>query len=248
MKSGTTIGLILIVFFMAGCGSSIPTSPNTEIVPVTSTASLTSDSSLFLSQYVFPSSIDPAKRYMFYLHGKIIEDQGIPAVSADYGEYQYEAILEKLASHNFTVISEQRQKNTGGMKYAERVMRQVTELLNAGVPAKSVTVVGASKGAAITIAISSLLANKELNFVLMGTCDQEAIQFTKQQRLFLYGNILTIRDSVDTFAGSCDELFSFSEGKINHHEEFVLHLGTGHGILYKPLDEWIVPAVQWAEQ
>lgn len=185
---------------------------------------------------------------MLYLHGRIIEDQGIPAVSAEYGEYQYEAILEKLASHGFTIISEQRQKNTDGMTYAERVTRQVTELMSAGVPAKSITVVGASKGAAIAIAVSSFLANKELNFVLMGTCDPETIQFNKQQRLFLYGNILTIRDSVDGFAGSCEELFSFSEGKIKRHEELVLHLGTGHGILYKPLDEWILPTIQWAEQ
>jgi len=185
---------------------------------------------------------------MFYLHGKIIEDQGIPAVSPDYGEYEYEAILEKLASFGFRVISEQRQKNTEGMKYAERVARQVTELLKAGVPAKNITVVGASKGAWITIEISNLLGNEELNFVVMGTCDPEIIQSFKRQKTFLYGNVLAIRDSVDDLSGSCQELFNFSEGKIARHEEIVLHVGTGHGILYKPLDEWILPTVQWADQ
>ena len=45
-----------------------------------------------LSAYAFPVSIDPAKQYLFYFHGKIIEDQGIHAVSPDYGEYEYEAI------------------------------------------------------------------------------------------------------------------------------------------------------------
>ncbi len=241
MKTGTAFSLVLIVLFLAGCQNNTPT-PS-----VTSTASPTSDSSLFLTMYVFPASIDPEKRYMFYLHGKIIEDQGIPAVSAEYGVYEYEAILEKLASHGFTVISEQRQKGADGMKYAERVAGQVTGLLNAGVPAKNITVVGASQGAAITIAVSNFLANKDLNFVLMGTCNTETIQFSKQQRLFLYGNILTIRDSDDGFADSCEELFAFSEGKIARHEELVLHIGTGHGILYKPLDEWILPAVQWSE-
>ena len=81
----------------------------------------------------------------------------------------------------------------------------------------------------------------------MGTCDPETIQLDKQQNIFLYGNILTIRDFVDGLSGSCEELFAFSEGKIARHEEIVLHVGTGHGILYKPLDEWILPAVQWAE-
>jgi hypothetical protein len=218
-----------------------------EVIPVTSTASPTSDSSLFLSQYVFPSSIDPAKRYMFYLHGKIIEDQGIPAVSSEYGTYEYEAIMEKLASHGFTLITEQRQKNTNGMEYAERIAGQATELLNVGVPAKNITIVGASKGAAITIAISNKLANEELNYVLMGTCDSETVQLYKQKNIYLYGNILTIRDAVDGLSGSCQELFTLSAGKIARYEELVLNIGTGHGILYKPLDEWILPAVQWAE-
>ncbi len=238
--------LIIIAVFLAGCRSA-ERAPN-ETIAVTPTASPTSDSSLFLSQYVSPSTIDPAKHYLFYLHGKIIEDQGIPAFSPEYGEYKYETILEKLASHGFVIISEQRQKNTDGMNYAERVAEQITELLNAGVPAKNITVVGASKGAAITILISNILANKDLNFVLMGTCDPETVQLYKQQNIFLYGNVLTIRDSADDLSGSCQELFTFPEGEIARHEEIVLHVGTGHGILYEPLDEWILPVVQWADQ
>ncbi len=240
------ITLLLLASLLTNCQSIAPAASNTKIVSVTSTASPTSDSSLFLSMYVFPASIDPAKRYMFYLHGKIIEDQGIPAISSDYGTYEYESILEKLTSQGITMISEQRQKNTDGMKYAERVTGQVTELLDAGVPAKNITVIGASKGAAITIAISNILANKDLNYVLMGTCDPETVQFYKQQNIFLYGNVLTIRDAVDEFSGSCRELFAFSEGKIARHEELVLNIGTGHGILYKPLNEWILPTVEWA--
>lgn len=248
MKLRMVCILILVVSFFANCRSTTPTSSSSEFISVTSTASPTSDSSLFLTQYVFPNSIDPSKRYLFYLHGKIIEDLGIPAASPEYGEYDYETILEKLASHGFIIISEQRQKNTDGMQYAERVAGQITELLDTDVSAKNITVVGASKGAAITIAISNILANKELNFVLMGTCDPETVQLYKQQNFFLYGNVLTIRDSADEFSDSCQELFAFSERKIAHHEEIVLHLGMGHGILYKPLVEWILHTVEWAER
>ena len=234
-------------YFRGECGPASQATDTPAIPTQTSTASLTSDSSLFLTMYTFPRSIDSAKRYLFYLHGRIIEDQGIPAVSPEYGEYEYEVILGKLASHGFTIISEQRSKNADGMKYAERVAGQVAGLLNAGVPTKNITVVGASKGASIVIAVSSFLANKALNFVLLGTCNPETVQFSKQQNLFLYGNVLTIRDSADGFAGSCEELFVFSEGKIARHEEIVLDIGTGHGILYKPLDKWILPTVQWAQ-
>src|SRR4030067_991612 len=88
--------LILMTVFLAGCRSVAPTSSSNKTISVASTASPTSDSSLFLTQYAFRTSIDPTKRYMFYLHGKVIEDQGIPAVSPEYGKYEYEAILEKL--------------------------------------------------------------------------------------------------------------------------------------------------------
>lgn len=246
MRFQTAVFFVALIL-LAGCRSIAPTKFRSETVSVTSTASPTSDSSLFLTQYVFPTSIDPSNRYLFYLHGRIIEDQGIPAVSAEYGTYEYEAILAKLASYGFAIISEQRLKDTDGMKYAERVAGQVTKLLEAGVPTKNITIIGASKGAAITIAISNFLVNKEVNFVLMGTCDPETIQLYKQQNIFLYGNVLTIRDSVDEISGSCQELFNVAEGKIARHEEIVIHIGTGHGILYKPLDEWILPAVQWAE-
>jgi len=185
---------------------------------------------------------------MFYLHGRIVEDQGIPAVSSEYGTYEYEAILEKLASYGFIMISEQRQKNTDGMKYAARVSEQVTELMDAGIPAKNITIIGASKGAAITIAISNILANQELNYILMGTCDTETVQFYKQQNIYLYGNVLTIRDAADELSGSCQELFTFSAGKITRHDELILNIGTGHGILYKPLDAWVLPTVEWAER
>ncbi len=110
-----------------------------------------------LAAYAFPVSIDLSQKYLFYFHGKIIEDQGIHAVSPDFGEYEYDAILEKLSGYGFVVISEQRSINADGMKYAERVVGQVAELLKAGVPAKNITVIGASKGAGIATSISYLL-------------------------------------------------------------------------------------------
>jgi hypothetical protein len=66
--------------------------------------------------------------------------------------------------------------------------------------------------------------------------------------MILYGNALAIRDSVDDLSGSCEELFVSSEGRgLGRHDEIVLNIGTGHGILYKPLDEWIQPTADWAK-
>jgi hypothetical protein len=194
--------------------------------------------------------IDPTKRYMFYLHGKIVEDQGIPAVSPEFGEYQYKEILMTLRGYGFEVISEQRPKNADGWEYAQRTARQVSELLTAGVPTGSITVVGASKGAAIAAVASHLVKDPEVNFVLLGACHPTLVEEWKQAGLNLNGNVLAIYDvEDDEYSGSCDELFSLAQGKgLNHHDEIVLQVGTGHGILYKPLPEWVLPTVKWANQ
>jgi len=186
---------------------------------------------------------------MFYIHGKIIEDQGIPAVSPEFGEYQYEGILEALSGQGFVVISEQREKDTNSEVYALKVKDQVETLMGAGVPAKDITVVGASKGAWITVFISHHLRNQEVNFVLLAICNPEAVEFFKQNKIYLYGKVLSIYDYKDTeFAGSCQELFALSEGQgLSRHDEIVLEIGTGHGILYQPLDAWINPVVAWAK-
>jgi hypothetical protein len=204
---------------------------------------------LTLADFKFPASPDANKRYLFYLHGKIIEDQGIPAISPDFGEYEYLEILEKLHSYGFVVISEQRPKDTNGMEYASQIAEQVSILLNAGVPANHITVVGASKGAMIAIFVSHLLANKAVNFVILGICHPDVLTTLQQNQITLSGNVLSIYDMIDEYAGSCQELFSFSEGKdLAIYEEIVLNIGSGHGILYTPMDAWVLPTVQWADK
>ena len=133
------------------------------------------------------------------------------------------------------------------MEYAKKVSGQIKTLLDADVPAKNISVIGASKGSDIAILISNSVNNKEINFVLLGACHPDSVQYYKQSGITLSGNVLAIRDSVDSLSGSCEDLFSSSEGKgLSRHDELVLHVGTGHGFLFKPLDEWVIPAINWA--
>ena len=242
--------LFLLASVLAGCQSPVPASTpaGDEAMPATSTVLPLEAVNSFLADYEFPTSIDPLKRYMFYLHGRIIEDQGLPAISPDFGEYQYEAILQKLESQGFEVISEQRPKDTNGEQYARRVAEQVKTLIDSGVPAENITIVGASKGAGIAAIVSSLAENTELNFVLLGFCSPDTVEELVKNQMVLYGNVLTVRDASDDLSGSCNELFAYSTGKgPGKHKEILLHIGTRHGILYEPLDEWIQPTVEWAK-
>ena len=241
---------ILVVVFLGSCAgvSSEQDSPQQS----DSTQSLVTPSpqpkpAHDLAKYEFPNSINPEDQYLFYLHGKIIEDQGIPAISPEFGKYEYQDILEQLSGYGFVVISEQRTGDTDGVAYARKISDQITNLIEAGMPAKNIIVVGASKGGAIAIFVSHFLENEEVNIVLMGICHPDYVEDVIGNKIFLYGNVLSIFDAVDRYAGSCQELFSYSEGRgLSKYKEIVLDIGTGHGILYQPLDDWIFPIVQWA--
>lgn len=242
------IVIILLTLSITGCSSIQSETTIPYIRTIAQDVSILPTTSPDLSEYAFPDSIDPTRQYLFYLHGKIVEDQGLPAISTDYGEYEYDAILETLGSYGFVMISEQRSKNTESYAYAKKIVGQITALLNAGVPAKNITVVGASKGAGITIYVSHLLENEEVNFVIMAICTPDVVEEMIVNQIILYGNVLSIYDSTDEFAGSCQSLFAFSEGKgITRYDEIILNVGMGHGILYQPLDIWIIPIVQWCE-
>ena len=182
--------------------------------------------------------IDKNAKYLFYLHGRIVEDQGVNAVSPTFGAYEYEQILQTFVDKGFVVISEPRPKGTDVQQYAAKVVKQISSLLQAKVPPRQITVVGASKGGSIAAATSARLRNKGINFVLIASCGTSD----------MYGNVLSVWDyQDDTGAATCERGFSQSEG-VNKHKEVELRVGSGHGILYRPLKEWVDLVIEWANQ
>ena len=245
-----SLSFAAVAVFLAACATppiSTRVPAGTQITTSAPTPELPEASQV--SDYGFPTSIDPERRYLFYLHGQIIEDQGLPAVSPVFGAYEYVSILKALEGHGFLVISEQRSSGTDVDPYAQMVLGQIRLLLNGNVPSGSITVVGASKGGYIAATVSHLLDDSMVNYVLMGVCHPSMVADWKLRQISLHGNVLAIRDSADEIAGSCQELFDISTDKgLGRYQEIVLEVGTGHGILYKPLDEWILPTVEWATE
>lgn len=248
LPAGFLLGPLALLSVVASCAAPQQSAASTPAAATTSSAQAQTVSPL--AAYAFPATIDPGSRYLFYLHGRIIEEQGLTAVDPIYGAYQYEAILDRLASAGLIVISEQREKDADPSAYAQRIKAQVESLQRAGVSSQNITILGASKGAYITALASSALEDPALNVVLLGSCDPGMIDEWRTSGRRLYGNVLAIYDiQDDEYSGSCEELFELSAGKgLGQHEELLLHVGTGHGILYQPLDEWILPALEWAAQ
>src|SRR3954462_785986 len=95
---------------------------------------------IFLLVTLIPSTMILGQHYLFYLHGKIIEDQGIPAVDTvnGFGAYQYEDILNTFKEAGFTVLSEVRKKDTDPVEYAHKVVSQIDSLIKAGTDAGNI--------------------------------------------------------------------------------------------------------------
>jgi predicted esterase len=189
-----------------------------------------------------PAQIDPDARYLFYLHGAIIERAGVRPTHPKFGVYEYQKIVEAFAERGFVVISEARPEGTDGMFYAATVADQVRALINGGVPPEHITVVGFSKGGGIAIAASSMLANDDVNFVFMAACNP---WLDSHPEIVGRGRMLSLRESSDELAGSCESFFGRSPSP-HDHRELLLELGGGHGAFYRPRPEWIDPVVEWA--
>ncbi|RDV11878.1 alpha/beta hydrolase [Pontibacter diazotrophicus] len=189
-----------------------------------------------------PSGIDNTQYYLFYLHGKIVEDQGIHASSERFGKYEYEKILNRLEKNNIKVISEPRPKGTDVESYSTKVANQINDLIYSGVNPENITVVGASKGSVIAMLISTKLANPKLNFVLLANCNNWVLE---NLTIDLHGDILSIYEKSDNIGRSCLSIKTSSSG-VRKYNEVELTTGLGHGFIFQPIDEWVLPTIEWA--
>jgi hypothetical protein len=78
---------------------------------------------LFVAEYA--SAQTGSEKYVFYLHGAIVQQQGENAVSSAYGKYMYRAIVDSLRTNGFIVISEVRPKDASFDAYCGKVAVQV---------------------------------------------------------------------------------------------------------------------------
>ena len=194
------------------------------------------------------TSAQEPNRLIFYLHGRILEEQGLGATSEVFGDYDYEGIVQELGRKGHTVVSEIRDKNTDPSTYAEKVAADIRKRIADGIPASHITVVGASKGAAITVLVSNLLRNRQIKYVILAICGEQTNDYFEKNGVCVYGEVLSVYETSDEIAGSCESLFSRCSSGLAAHEEVSTSFGNGHGMVYKPYEEWVEPALRWTER
>lgn len=197
-----------------------------------------------LAALALPAPATAAPHYLFYLHGKVVEDHGPYGVSPQFGRYDYPGILTAFRARDFTVESERRPAGTDVSAYADKVVRQIRALEATGVPGRQITVVGASKGAVIAALVSARLGDPAVRYVLMGNCNDWLIR-TYHPRLT--GEVLSIYEASDQTGGSCAAVRARSP-EIAKYAEIRLTTGLGHGFLYRALPVWVEPAAAWAKR
>lgn len=178
---------------------------------------------------------------VYYLHGKFVEEHGPDEAHPQFGRYRYRDILAALGRDGAEVVSEIRPRDTDVSAYADTIVADIRNRLQAGQPANDIAVVGASKGAVIVALVSSRLAEDDVYFVLMGACN-DWLEATWKPRL--RGRLLSIFDHQDEIARSCGTIAARSTG-LTEFKEIELHTGSGHGFLYTPGEAWVAPALAW---
>ncbi|MEG3192317.1 alpha/beta hydrolase [Lysobacter sp. D1-1-M9] len=187
-----------------------------------------------------PESVEPAKTYLIYLHGRIIENSGPRPIHPRYGLYDYPAVLEALSSRGAVVISAQRPPETDMNKYAGVVVSQVENLIDRGVPPENIVVAGFSKGGGIATRVSSFLRRPQVRFVLLATCPDGPTA----PNIRLTGRVLSVYEASDTLAGSCEPLADQPE-QPRSFKEIKISTGKSHGAFYMPLPAWVDPVLDW---
>jgi hypothetical protein len=63
----------------------------------------------------------------------------------------------------------------------------------------------------------------------------------------LLGRFLSVVESSDTLVGNCKKLWAASEN-VPEFKEIMLETGLKHGFLYRPLNEWIQPVLDFVHK
>ena len=182
-----------------------------------------------------------APRHVIYLHGRIVQEQQSPRPRhAEWGHYEFDAIVSALRERGFMVSAEIRPKGTSVDAAADAVVTLVRQMLDSGIDPDRISVLGASMGAAIALRASARLQEPRLRFVVLGPCLAANIPaVASAENAGPVGWILGVREESDIPSSEC-------RGEAPApFREIVINTGLDHGFLYRPLAEWLEPVTDW---
>jgi len=192
-----------------------------------------------------PAKIDPGARYLFHMHGWVVEEYG--QADAVRTGYYWRWTVEAFPDREFVVISEARSHGTNVQAYALTVARQVARLRAARVPSDHITVTGMSKGGVITVLTTAAIADPNVRFFVLAGCPPSwdtGIRTGFQAFGRPQGRVLSMYDRDDTDVTSCSSYFRNSPGLT--FKEVIFDARRGLALFYTPDRLWVDRADAWA--
>ena len=189
-----------------------------------------------------PVHLDSDRKYVVYSHGRIVEGDDPKPIHERWGLYDFPAIVSALArNQSFVLIAPHRPKDADLEEYVDQLISWVRQLMDSGVKAENITLVGFSRGGHMTALAANKLKPLRINTALLGTCWKSGVQ--DQPSITLSGRLLSIYETMD-LAQSCGQLGSRSS-QLSSFEEISISTGKEHGAFYVPLPDWVEPLLLW---
>ena len=188
----------------------------------------------------FPAEIEPDKKYVFYNHGYIVEGDNPTPEHPHWGVYDFPAVKKALSDPEYKLIAYHRKAKTNPFDFAKQLASDIQRLMEAGVKADQIYVVGFSRGGAISILTSNEVKSNKLNTLILAGCSK----LTKSRpEIKGYGAIYSIWETSDN-VGSCQFLVDRSS-RVTQFTEISISTGLSHGAFYRPIPEWLHPIKSW---
>ena len=88
---------------------------------------------LFLLLFFLSFQSLSGQNHLFFLHNRWVEDHPLTAAHPEYGQCEFEAIVQYFKSANFQVRAEVRPSGTAAKAYARRLAKEIDSLIQTGI-------------------------------------------------------------------------------------------------------------------
>ncbi len=190
----------------------------------------------------FHSPLQAAQpQHLFYSHGAIVEGDDPRPEHPRHGVYDFPAIVEALQAPGRVVHARHRPAGQSIAEHARVLANEVKVLLDRGVPADNVVLMGFSRGGVITLKASELLQQPRLRLILMASC----FPGLGKRNLQPVGRLYSIYETSDGVGGCAPLLQRWPD--LQHVDERAIATGLGHGAFYRPRAAWMDIVRGWLD-
>lgn len=177
---------------------------------------------------------------VIYLHNAWYEAHKDGSPHPKFGVYHLQNIHDVLGKGT-DFRAPERSPAADPTEAATGVVEMIRAELEAGRKASSIKVIGASKGGVIAMLASTLLAEPDVRWVIIGGCSAGPLKTFAPK---LTGHVLSIYETSDSIAGPCpdEEALTASTTKFT---QIRTDTGRDHGFLFSADPVWTSPAANW---